>query len=376
MGAVDGRSSALDYAVGACNRVAAALGISSGAVSSAAAIFILALLTVASLPLLKRLNLHKAGKQGVWMKVATLTACYSICSSMLLILNKVAVTRIPAPSFILACQLGSTALFVKGMAVAGAVEAEPLSWNKSKKFALIVFGFIGTLFASVTSLKYVPVDTIICFRASCPLVIAIIEYFYLDRELPSTRSWLALFGVFGGVAVYTFHDIHFTVLGYVWLGIWYSFAVFEMVYVKKVVDTVEMTTWSRTYYQNSLATLPMLLLMVVNSEADVVMKGGLPRAGVAALVLSCVGGLGMSYFSFALRAAISATSFSVIGNICKVLTILVNILMWDQHANATGTGALLLCLGLGAMYQQAPIRQRSATARGAGKGEKEAFLPK
>jgi hypothetical protein len=42
--------------------------------------------------------------------------------------------------------------------------------------------------------QYVPVDTIICFRASCPLVIAIIEYFYLDRELPSTRSWLALLG--------------------------------------------------------------------------------------------------------------------------------------------------------------------------------------
>jgi len=87
----------------------------------------------------------------------------------------------------------------------------------------------------------------------------------------------------------------------------------------------------------------MLLLMVVNSEADVVMKGGLPRAGVAALVLSCVGGLGMSYFSFALRAAISATSFSVIGNICKVLTILVNILMWDQHASEPPPFLLLFC---------------------------------
>lgn len=51
------------------------------------------------------------------------------------------------------------------------------------------------------------------------------------------------------MAVYTLHDIHFTVVGYVWLGIWYTFAIFEMVYVKKVVDTVEMTTWSRTYYQ-------------------------------------------------------------------------------------------------------------------------------
>jgi hypothetical protein len=56
--------------------------------------------------------------------------------------------------------------------------------------------------------------------------------------------------------------------------------------------------------------------------------------GIAALVLSCLGGLGMSYFSFALRAVISATSFSVIGNVCKVLTILVNLLMWDNHASA------------------------------------------
>ena len=84
--------------------------------------------------------------------------------------------------------------------------------------------------------------------------------------------------------------------------------------------------------QNALATLPMMLLMLVNSEREVLV-GDLPRAGIVALVLSCVGGLGMSYFSFALRAVISATSFSVIGNICKVLTILVNIMMWDQHAS-------------------------------------------
>lgn len=47
---------------------------------------------------------------------------------------------------------------------------------------------------SVATLQFVPVDTIICFRASCPLVIAVIEYFYLDRELPSARSWLSLLG--------------------------------------------------------------------------------------------------------------------------------------------------------------------------------------
>ena len=76
---------------------------------------------------------------------------------------------------------------------------------------------------------------------------------WAERRLcPTARQpSITCAGVFGGVAVYTFHDIDFTVLGYVWLGIWYSFAVFEMVYVKKVVDTVDMTTWSRTYYQAS-----------------------------------------------------------------------------------------------------------------------------
>ena len=66
---------------------------------------------------------------------------------------QVAVTYIPAPSFILFCQLASCALYVKISAVAGVLECESLEWEKSKKFALIVFGFIGTLFANVTSLR-------------------------------------------------------------------------------------------------------------------------------------------------------------------------------------------------------------------------------
>ena len=49
--------------------------------------------------------------------------------------------------------------------------------------------------------------------------------------------------------IYTAADIHFTVLGYIWIAIWYTFAVFEMVWVKKVVDSIQQSTWSRTFYQ-------------------------------------------------------------------------------------------------------------------------------
>ena len=50
------------------------------------------------------------------------------------------------------------------------------------------------LMLTVRQVQYVPVDTIICFRASCPIVIAIIEFLYLGRELPSLRSWASLLG--------------------------------------------------------------------------------------------------------------------------------------------------------------------------------------
>jgi GDP-mannose transporter len=284
---------------------------------------------------------------------------------MLLILNKVAVTYLPAPSFILLAQLASCALAVRGAAAAGVVECEPLEAGKARKFALIVVGFIGTLFANVTALRYVPVDTIICFRASTPLVIAVIEYFYLGRELPTARSWAALGGVFVGVTAYATADVHFTRVGYLWLAIWYAFAVAEMVWVKKVVDSVSMSTWSRSFYQNALAVPPMALVALATGEAGLVLAGGHSTFAWAAVAASCVAGLGMSYFSFALRAVISATSFSVIGNVCKVLTILVNAAMWDQHANGVGTLALLACLAAGALYVQPPLRADAHKVKGA-----------
>ena len=86
--------------------------------------------------------------------------------------------------------------------------------------------------------------------------------------------------------------------------------------------------------QNTLAIVPMVAITMLSGEVQTLMKLEWTVGGVVALVASCIGGLGMSYFSFALRAVISATSFSVIGNVCKVLTILVNLLMWgDKHSS-------------------------------------------
>ena len=61
----------------------------------------------------------------------------------------------------------------------------------------------------------------------------------------------------------------------------------------------------------------------------------------------------MSYFAFLCRAAVSATSFTVIGNVCKIITVLINISVWDKHASPLGIGCLLVCLAAAGVIARA-----------------------
>ena len=61
---------------------------------------------------------------------------------------------------------------------------------------------------------------------------------------------------------------------------------------------------------------------------------------LAALGVSCVLGVAMSYFAFLARSSVSATCFTVIGNVCKVVTVLINVFIWDKHASPTGLAFL------------------------------------
>ena len=68
---------------------------------------------------------------------------------------------------------------------------------------------------------------------------------------------------------------------------------------------------------------------------------------VLAVLLSCAVGVAISYAGFNLRNLISATSFTVTGVVCKILTVLINDVIWTQHSNAVGHLSLLTCIGGG-----------------------------
>jgi hypothetical protein len=82
-------------------------------------------------------------------KIPLILLYYGLASSTLIVINKLAVHYVKAPVFILMCQLLFAAISVKGSAVAGFLEAEKLQWSLIKPFILIIFGFLGTLYANI-----------------------------------------------------------------------------------------------------------------------------------------------------------------------------------------------------------------------------------
>ncbi|XRB17856.1 GDP-mannose transporter [Pseudoscourfieldia marina] len=291
----------------------------------------------------------------VWY-VGGIIVAYAACNSQMLIINKLCLTHIPVPNFVLFCQLSFNAVAIFALSTLKIVASDKLELDKVRRFSPVVILFIGTLFSNLKAIQRVPVDTFICVRSSTPIAVALLEYLFLGRAFPSARSCVGLVLILFGVILYVKGDVWFDSIGYLWLITWYVLAVVEMIWVKHIINTVPMTMFGRCYYQNALSIPFTLVLGVLFGETKRIREQAWDAYAIIWLAASCVAAVGISYMSFLLRDVVSATSFSVIGNVCKIATIAVNYAIWNVHATVYGISSLLLSLFGCAVYQQAPLR--------------------
>jgi len=277
---------------------------------------------------------------------------YGFCSSTLLVINKVAMWMMPDASFVLFCQFLTSAVAVRILKIAQPdMDIELITYDKAKPFALATLVFYLCLLSNTKALESVNVESVIVVRSCSPIAVAILEHLTLGRDLPSPKGLAALIAIAGGAVIYVLADAGFQIHGYMWLLFYFIFIVTEMVYVKFIVDSVKMSTWTRVYYNNVLS-LPMALISMVVVGDMKFMKEEWSAGAVIAVAASCVVGVAISYAGFNLRSRVSATSFTVVGVVCKLVTVLLNDVMWSLHANTVGHIGLLLCIGSGFLYEQ------------------------
>ena len=113
-------------------------------------------------------------------------------------------------------------------------------------------------------------------------------------------------------------------------------------------------------YTNTLSIPIVLAILVPTGDAAIARDLPWSIPAIAALVFSSVIGTCIGYSGWWCRTKISATSFTVVGVVNKLSTVLINQIMWSKHASALGVVGLLLALVGGVLYRQAPMRTTAA----------------
>jgi hypothetical protein len=57
---------------------------------------------------------------------------------------------------------------------------------------------------------------------------------------------------------------------------------------------------------------------------------------------------------------VSATAYTLLGVVCKLISVILNVVIWDKHASPRGMLWLLVCLVCSAAYKQASLRTEPA----------------
>ena len=287
---------------------------------------------------------------------------YSLCSSTLLLANKLALAHLPVPSVVSFIQILSSAVFIVAIKFCG-VTVDDLDRDKMRAYALYIVAFVACIYANMQALNHSNVETVIVFRACSPLAVSAIEYLFMDRAWPSLRSSLALLSVAFGALIYCMSDSQLKLQGlsaYSWVILYFFLITFEMTYGKKLTSSVKMdSVWGPVLYCNLLAALPMFLLGYANGDYEGIGEklGAVSFTGTLILLFSCAAGTMIGYTGWLCRGMVSATTYTLVGVVNKFLTVLLNVALWDKHSSPLGLFAVCLCLLSGTFYEQAPRRE-------------------
>ncbi|CAN1152474.1 GDP-mannose transporter GONST3 [Linum perenne] len=293
-------------------------------------------------------------------------AGYCLSASLLSIINKWAVMKFPYPGALTALQYFTSAAGVVVFGSMKLLEHDRLDLLTMWRFLPAAIMFYLSLFTNSELLLHANVDTFIVFRSVVPIFVAVGETLFLHQPWPALKTWLSLGTIFGGSVLYVLTDYQFTLTAYSWALAYLISMTIDFVYIKHVVMTIGLNTWGLVLYNNleALLLFPLELLIMgelkkikheISEETDwysfdVVLPVG----------LSCLFGLAISFFGFSCRRAISATGYTVLGVVNKLLTVIINLVIWDKHATFIGTVGLLICMTGGILYQQSTSNKPKA----------------
>ena len=159
-----------------------------------------------------------------------------------------------------------------------------------------------------------------------------------------------------GSLEYGFSATDFKFLGYLYSFLYAVSMAINALYVKSIFDQLpQMSSWEKTYYQN-LEGSPFLLMMALPLESIsscLSDMGRLSYQSWTVIAMSCFAGFAVSVAGILARTALSPTSFNILGNMSKPMTVLLSFFIFGIESSSKALVGLGMVLVAGALYSYA-----------------------
>uniref|UniRef100_A0A7S0EIW6 Sugar phosphate transporter domain-containing protein n=1 Tax=Hanusia phi TaxID=3032 RepID=A0A7S0EIW6_9CRYP len=287
-------------------------------------------------------------------------------SSTMLILNKAVLAHLPVATTVLVLQVGFSAIIVWLLGKLGTIQVSPFEASKAKTFFWNAVAFMILLFSNAKALQAANVEAVIVFRTLSLFVTAYGDFRLLKTRILSFHMVGTLCLVLVGALGYVISDKGLEVHNFFWV-LFYGCAnaAYPLVTQVAIRSHKQMSSWDRAFYNNLMTLIVFLPGIFLLDEHKAIQqlsaRGQVTTFSLLLLLLSCVWGTAISFLGFLCLENLTATTFNVMGNANKLLTLVLNSLIWDQHASLQANVFLLTSLIGSAMYGE--VRRRECSSK-------------
>lgn len=162
-----------------------------------------------------------------------------------------------------------------------------------------------------------------------------------------------------GFFLYCFHDISFNFFGYLWLFVNLISTSVNILSSKMLLSNTGMNIISMSYY-NNLLSLPPLLILVIFEHHEFTNFGrtlsNFTFDAHGVILLSCFIAFCLSLTGFLVIKQVSATSYIILNNLNKNVSIIIGVIWFNQYISNLGASGVVLSLVGGWLYSFARLR--------------------
>ncbi len=296
------------------------------------------------------LNAHAQQEATDPFKLACFACLFSTSSVGMLLINKCAFTGSSFNSgLILVQNLFSLVLAVSVCSVTSSFKFTPTK-DKFLIWAPCVVLFVGTIVSSASALSLINVPTFSVFRNSSALIVAVLEYFQLQKSIYSIQGFFLALLMLGSLT-YGWNDLQFSVSGYGFSVLHILCIAFYSVSVKKLNAQFSSSLEMSIY--NNAGSLPILFAIALyeyhlySSQVLIENKVCAAASIPAAFLISWSGLITQRMFS--------ATSWMALNNFNKLPMLLLSYIIFnDKYSLGQGLGlAISVFASIGYSYSSA-----------------------